>query len=203
MEASLLSKTLSTTITPFLFHRLRHSTSLFPLSSAAAARRLSRAYRLPDSPLSPSIGFCGHRALRCASRQDVPFPVPGGGDGGKSPGAGGSGGGGGGDGEDARGTVDSAAGDTAVSSEVIILDVGGMSCGGCAASVKRILESQPQVSTASVNLTTETAVIWPKSEAKTVPNWQKELGDALAKHLTSCGFKSNLRGEGVNGDLVS
>jgi Cu+-exporting ATPase len=26
--------------------------------------------------------------------------------------------------------------------DVIILDVGGMSCGGCAASVKRILESE-------------------------------------------------------------
>ena len=112
----------------------------------------------------------------------------------------------------------------------------GMTCGGCAASVKRILESQvsfcffelntekkalfygfclllscgfdrcliivvicvwgqqPQVSSASVNLTTETAIVWPIAEAKSVPNWQKELGEELAKHLTNCGFKSNLRG---------
>lgn len=53
---------------------------------------------------------------------------------------------------------------------------------------------QPQVSSASVNLTTETAIIWPASEAKVAPNWQKDVGEALAKHLTSCGFKSNLRG---------
>lgn len=54
---------------------------------------------------------------------------------------------------------------------------------------------QPQVSTATVNLTTETAVIWPVSEAKVLPNWQQEVGEALAKHLTSCGFTSNLRGK--------
>lgn len=53
---------------------------------------------------------------------------------------------------------------------------------------------QPQVASASVNLTTETAVVWPVSEAKVAPNWQKIVGDALANHLTNCGFKSNLRG---------
>lgn len=53
---------------------------------------------------------------------------------------------------------------------------------------------QPQVSSASVNLTTETAIVWPVSEAKVASNWQKEVGEALAKHLTSCGFTSNLRG---------
>ncbi|KAJ6427593.1 hypothetical protein OIU84_023060 [Salix udensis] len=91
-----------------------------------------------------------------------------------------------------------------LSPDVIILDVGGMTCGGCAASVKRILESQPQVSSASVNLATETAIVWPVSEAKNVPNWQKQLGEALAKHLTSCGFMSNLRvaGQGATeGDI--
>jgi hypothetical protein len=56
-------------------------------------------------------------------------------------------------------------------------------------------DGQPQVSSASVNLATETAIVWPVSEAKVVPNWQKELGEALAKHLTSCGFMSNLRGK--------
>jgi Cu+-exporting ATPase len=54
------------------------------------------------------------------------------------------------------------------------------------------------VSSASVNLTTETAVVWPVSEAKGTPNWQKQLGEALAKHLTSCGFKSNLRGKHIS-----
>jgi hypothetical protein len=57
---------------------------------------------------------------------------------------------------------------------------------------------QPQVSSASVNLTTETAIVWPVSEAKVTQNWQKQLGEALAKHLTSCGFKSNLRGKHIS-----
>ncbi|XP_056159287.1 uncharacterized protein LOC130135064 [Syzygium oleosum] len=93
---------------------------------------------------------------------------------------------------------------SAVFSDVITLDVGimfclcghlnvsvsslrRMTCGGYAASVKRILENQPQVCAASVDLTTET------SEAKAVPNWQKEFGKKLAKHLTDCGF--NPRGK--------
>ncbi|XP_047315138.1 copper-transporting ATPase PAA1, chloroplastic-like [Impatiens glandulifera] len=80
-----------------------------------------------------------------------------------------------------------------LSSDVIILDVKDMTCGGCAASVKRILESQPQVSSASVNLATETAIVWPISEAKVEPNWQRHLGESLASYLTSCGFESNLR----------
>lgn len=53
---------------------------------------------------------------------------------------------------------------------------------------------QPQVSSASVNLTTETAIVWPVSEAKAAANWQKQLGKTLAEHLTSCGFNSCLRG---------
>lgn len=50
------------------------------------------------------------------------------------------------------------------------------------------------MSSASVNLTTETAIVWPISEAKNAPNWQKQLGEALAEHLTSCGYNSSLRG---------
>ncbi|XP_022141100.1 copper-transporting ATPase PAA1, chloroplastic isoform X2 [Momordica charantia] len=71
-----------------------------------------------------------------------------------------------------------------------------MTCGGCAASVKRILENQPQVSSASVNLTTETAVIWPVPEVKDSPHWEKQLGQTLANHLTQCGFASSLRESG-------
>ncbi|KAK5837105.1 hypothetical protein PVK06_012915 [Gossypium arboreum] len=78
-----------------------------------------------------------------------------------------------------------------------------MMCGGCASSVKKILESQPQVSSATVDLKTATAMVWPVSEAKAVPNWQKELGEALAKQLTSSGFESELRvaGEEAIGDV--
>ncbi|GMP39008.1 hypothetical protein CsSME_00010027 [Camellia sinensis var. sinensis] len=60
----------------------------------------------------------------------------------------GSGGGGGGDGASDSGeaksnsVVGGSEDVSALSPDVIILDVGGMTCGGCAASVKRILESQ-------------------------------------------------------------
>ncbi|KAI3810304.1 hypothetical protein L1987_19916 [Smallanthus sonchifolius] len=81
------------------------------------------------------------------------------------------------------------------SSDVIVLDVRGMMCGGCASSVKRILENQLQVSSANVDHTTETAIVWPVSEAKATPDWQKVIGEELAKNLTNCGFDSNLRGE--------
>ncbi|XP_016437598.1 copper-transporting ATPase PAA1, chloroplastic [Nicotiana tabacum] len=119
-------------------------------------------------------------------------------------GSGGNGGGGGGNGggatdggkENPSVVAETSEDVSALSSDVIILDVTGMTCGGCAASVKRILESQPQVSSATVNLTTETAIVWPVSDAKVVPNWQKQIGEALAKHLTTCGFTSNVRDSG-------
>ena len=40
-----------------------------------------------------------------------------------------------------------------------MLDVSNMKCGGCTASVKRILLSDPGVQKAAVNLLTETAVV--------------------------------------------
>ena len=43
--------------------------------------------------------------------------------------------------------------------ETVMLDVSGMKCGGCSASVKRILLSNEGVQHAAVNLLTETAVI--------------------------------------------
>ncbi|XP_031129342.1 copper-transporting ATPase PAA1, chloroplastic [Ipomoea triloba] len=135
------------------------------------------------------------REVRSVSGSAASFAAGGGGNDGLSGNGGGGGGGGAAEGGKENPSVIAAAGEDAsvVSSDVIILDVGGMTCGGCAASVKRILESQPRVSSASVNLTTETAVVWPVSEAKVVPNWQQKLGEELAKHLTSCGFKANVR----------
>lgn len=142
-----------------------------------------------------SVDRCRSR-LQCIGSSAASFASDGGGFGGIY----GNGGQGGGDdgaaegGESKPRSVVAGAGEaSASSSDVIILDVGGMTCGGCAASVKRILESRPQVFSASVNLTTETAIVWPVSEAKVTPNWQKDLGEALANHLTNCGFTSNLR----------
>eukprot|EP00268_Persea_americana_P033509 TRINITY_DN3317_c0_g1_i1.p1 TRINITY_DN3317_c0_g1~~TRINITY_DN3317_c0_g1_i1.p1 ORF type:complete len:169 (-),score=37.01 TRINITY_DN3317_c0_g1_i1:444-950(-) len=79
-------------------------------------------------------------------------------------------------------------------SAAIVLNVEGMICGGCTASVKRILESQPQVSSASVNLETSSAVVLPMPEVMVTENWQQNLGEMLANHLTNCGFKSSLQG---------
>ncbi|GJN15895.1 hypothetical protein PR202_gb02840 [Eleusine coracana subsp. coracana] len=109
----------------------------------------------------------------------------------------GGGGGGGGDGwkrpraSQGTGVAGEAAGPEA---DVIVLDVGGMSCGGCAASVKRILESEPLVQSATVNLATEMAVVWAVPEVRDAQDWKLHLGEKLANQLTTCGYKSNLRG---------
>ncbi|XP_057976559.1 copper-transporting ATPase PAA1, chloroplastic isoform X3 [Malania oleifera] len=211
MESTLSATTraLNPTST-FLIYRLQLHLltpwSVQCLPSRILFRRLSRS--VCSGAFGRSSGFASVRSLctaapsvRCVSSQADSFASAGGGGacGGGSGAHGGGGGGGGGEGEADGGNASSKAGvgggeaGSALFPDVIILDVGGMTCGGCAASVKRILESQPQVSSASVNLTTETAIVWPVSEAKVVPNWKKQLGEALAKHLTTCGFKSNLR----------
>ncbi|PON81896.1 P-type ATPase [Trema orientale] len=193
------------------------------LTARLVERRLGRIYGLYGLHRS-SVPF-GGSAPSSYLRSRTPIPAAelpvrrrfasvvasfssGGGDGGSGGFDGGEGGGNGSDGGDAKSNLAAGGAEevSAVTTDVIILDVGGMTCGGCAASVKRILESQPQVSSASVNLATETAIVWPVAEAKVVPNWQQQLGEALAKHLTTCGFKSNLRvaGEGeaaIEGDL--
>ncbi|RDX92219.1 Copper-transporting ATPase PAA1, chloroplastic [Mucuna pruriens] len=155
-----------------------------------------------SAPSLPLLCFSGGMLprkpcrLRCISSTAASFASSaGGGNGGAGTGDGDGGGGSGGESGDANLKLvgDAAEEISALSPDVIILDVSGMVCGGCAANVKRILESQPQVSSASVNLTTETAIVWPVSEAKNEPNWQKQLGEALAEHLSSCGYNSSLR----------
>ncbi len=69
--------------------------------------------------------------------------------------------------------------------EKIILDVGGMKCGGCVKAVERQLVQSPGVKSASVNLATEIAVV--ELEAGAVD------ADALAQQLTAAGFPSQLR----------
>ncbi|XP_010527003.1 PREDICTED: copper-transporting ATPase PAA1, chloroplastic isoform X9 [Tarenaya hassleriana] len=169
----------------------------FTASDSSCYRASSAAYYSVFRSLCAAVAPEIQRRLQCSPSSAASFgTVSGGGLGGG--GTGGSGGGGGRwDGGDSESKLGAGAGDgvPSPSSDVIILDVGGMTCGGCAASVKKILESQPQVSTASVNLTTETAIVWPVLEAKSVPNWKEELGEMLAKHLSNCGFESTPRGE--------
>ncbi|KAK4438188.1 Copper-transporting ATPase PAA1, chloroplastic [Sesamum alatum] len=205
-----LSKSLNAHSAPLMVYLHRRLSTAHPTRLAhAQLRRCGDLSRTGPASLVKGPGSLGQRRdrLRFAARSAASFAAGGGGFGGVDGGAGGGGGGdGAAEGGDAKpGAVAAGAADNAaLGSDVIILDVGGMTCGGCAASVKRILESQPQVSSASVNLTTETAIVWPVSEAKVAPNWQKDIGEALAKHLTSCGFKSNLRDQGaIDGDNQS
>ncbi|WVZ66748.1 hypothetical protein U9M48_015929 [Paspalum notatum var. saurae] len=87
-----------------------------------------------------------------------------------------------------------ASGDTAeAGSETILLSVQGMMCDGCAASVKRILESQPEVTSAAVDFKEASAIVWTTDEAKAAQNWQKQYGEKLAKHLGTCGFESRMQ----------
>ncbi|KAJ6814748.1 copper-transporting ATPase PAA1, chloroplastic isoform X1 [Iris pallida] len=191
-----LSQTLKFSTKPFLLRRL-------PVNPTSRCFRspnpnpIPHFHRFPFSALLVS-GVLKDRPLQQQWRRLASMSSSaafsgtyGGGDG-----IGGDGGGGGGGGEQGEWrSPPSAAPEEghSVKSDVIILDVGGMSCGGCAASVKRILESQPQVSSANVNFATETAIVWAIPEGEVRQNWQQQLGEKLANHLTACGFKSSLR----------
>ncbi|CAK9208588.1 unnamed protein product [Sphagnum troendelagicum] len=177
-----------------------------PAGPAIRGRGLFRAQE-------PSSG----RACRCQGGLPIasitsllPDGMGGSGRGCTGGGDGGGRGGGGGGGEDGFGfpstTQPQQAGDqpdtesapaASLPEDVIILEIGGMKCGGCVSSVKRILESQPQVAAASVNLTTETALVRVVSPTPDIVGWEKtkgQIAEVLAKHLTNCGFKSTVRG---------
>ncbi|MEW5309920.1 MAG: hypothetical protein WDW38_001761 [Sanguina aurantia] len=125
------------------------------------------------------------------------------------PSGGGSSGGGGGSGGDgsfsscASGGASNVLADVASSEStdmveaVILLDVGGMKCGGCVGHVKKILEGQASVSVASVNLATETAMVRvmvlkalssEDSAARLLG-----IGEQLAQALTRASFPSTPR----------
>ncbi|KAG7672560.1 putative Copper-transporting ATPase PAA2, chloroplastic [Nannochloris sp. 'desiccata'] len=69
----------------------------------------------------------------------------------------------------------------------VVLTVRGMKCGGCSAAVKRMLLQQPGISSAAVNLLTETAVIQVVSDAPA------EVAEQAAGVLGSKGFPAELR----------
>lgn len=69
----------------------------------------------------------------------------------------------------------------------VLLDVSGMMCGGCAASVRRTLASDPKVAHAAVNLLTGTAAV------QLCPGLSEEAGATLAATLTKSGFPTGLR----------
>ncbi|KAK9856466.1 hypothetical protein WJX84_001588 [Apatococcus fuscideae] len=100
--------------------------------------------------------------------------------------------------EEANSTALHAAGET------LVLDVQNMKCGGCTASVKRILEAIPEVSTASVNLLTESAAVTFRGpgndHAPGTPS--TSTGHEAATLLSKRGFPARLRTaeEGLAGD---
>ncbi|XP_051214864.1 copper-transporting ATPase PAA1, chloroplastic isoform X2 [Lolium perenne] len=93
--------------------------------------------------------------------------------------------------------VAAALGDAAEpASDAILLSVQGMMCDGCASSVKRILEGQPEVTSAAVDYKEARAVVWTTPEVKLTEDWQKHWGEKLASHLGTCGFESSPQGQG-------
>lgn len=84
----------------------------------------------------------------------------------------------------------------AVKSSSVLLDVGGMMCGACAARVRSILSADDRVESAVVNMLTETAAV------RLGPGGLED-GDAgrvaeeLAGRLTECGFPAKRRRSGL------
>jgi Cu2+-exporting ATPase len=70
--------------------------------------------------------------------------------------------------------------------QTVLLDVGGMKCGGCSAAVKRMLSQRPEVASAAVNLLTETAAV----QLRLPPACPAE---DLAAMLSAKGFPSRVR----------
>jgi hypothetical protein len=42
------------------------------------------------------------------------------------------------------------------------------------------------------------AVVWAVPKDSEVQDWKEQLGEKLANQLTTCGYKSNLRGKSCN-----
>ncbi len=67
----------------------------------------------------------------------------------------------------------------------MLLDIGGMKCGGCSAAVKRILGERPEVAGLSVNLLTESAAVRLQPGAAGAAIDGAELARQLADALTA------------------
>ena len=93
-------------------------------------------------------------------------------------------------------STDEETGSRPAADDVLLLDVGGMMCAGCAGRVRKCLEAaSPLVAGASVNLATETALVRVRLGDDGAPK-QSELGAvgaALEKALVDAGFTAKLR----------
>ncbi|KAI3966974.1 hypothetical protein MKX01_040615 [Papaver californicum] len=200
-----LSKTLSSSSKPVIsnLNRQFNQSLTKRFSSSSGSKIIKYGGEIQRFNELLSLSSCSGKLIRsCYLRRSSRLACisssfssySGGGDGNIGGDGGNGGGGGSGEGEiGGKSIVGGVEEISSLSPEVIVLDVGGMTCGGCAGKVKRILENQPQVASCTVNLATETAIVWPVPEVKETENWQQLIGETLAKHLTNCGFNSNLR----------
>ncbi|GLT75987.1 hypothetical protein SLA2020_476740 [Shorea laevis] len=78
----------------------------------------------------------------------------------------------------------------------ILLDVGGMMCGGCVSRVKSVLASDERVESVVVNMLTETAAIRLKPEV-TGCEAVESVAESLARRVTECGFSAKRRVSGL------
>ncbi|KAL6867742.1 hypothetical protein ACP4OV_015766 [Aristida adscensionis] len=89
------------------------------------------------------------------------------------------------------GAAESAAGEWGgAAAATVLLDVGGMMCGGCAARVRSVLAADARVETAAVNLLAESAAVRLRAPAP-------GAGEELAARLTECGFPTTARRGGA------
>ena len=165
-----------------------------------------------------AVGAATSAAL--ATGAYVAFERCGGGNGGGMGPRFGQGGGGGGGGDASRlnasatasfSTNDGQSGDVKVRwlEEVVMLDVRGMHCGGCAANVRKTLEADAAVVSASVNLANESALVrigvdvnapLPDGVAAVTANFEDQVvnavravGEKLAETVTERGFPTSVR----------
>ncbi|RWW72653.1 hypothetical protein BHE74_00019524 [Ensete ventricosum] len=75
----------------------------------------------------------------------------------------------------------------------VLLEVGGMMCGACAARVRSILSADDRVDSAAVNMLTETAAVrlGPSTDEP------ERVAEELAERLAQCGFPSKRRRTGL------
>ncbi|GKV00051.1 hypothetical protein SLEP1_g12806 [Rubroshorea leprosula] len=78
----------------------------------------------------------------------------------------------------------------------ILLDVGGMMCGGCVSRVKSVIASDERVESVVVNMLTETAAIRLKPEV-TESEAVESVAESLARRVTECGFSAKRRVSGL------
>jgi len=188
----------------FVWCRLAHQPPPSERPTASSSRQLNL------TALSLALSSVAATGLPGVDAAAVDLTGGGGKGGPGGPGGGGGGGGGGDSGAHNPSSTPpppaaaaGAADDDAAPTDVLVLDVGGMHCGGCAATVRRLLEAEGQaagVRGASVNAATEAALVrvaLPRPVVSAGPAsvaaHLASVGSYLASVLGSRGFPSALR----------